>query len=101
MSTPRRLYRSESDRIIAGVAGGVAQYFGIDATLLRVLWVALGLFSLGMPVILYAVMWVLVPRESRLDAAPADTAADAVQEFREQIRKVTGGKGPDSRASGS
>lgn len=90
-STPRRLYRSESDRVLAGVAGGLARYLNLDANLVRVVWAAAGLFGVGFPVVVYLVMWVLVPRESRLDAKPADTAADAVDEVREKVRKVTGG----------
>jgi phage shock protein C len=95
--TPRRrLYRSETDRVVAGVAGGLAAYLEVDATLVRVAWVAAGFFSFGLPIGLYLIMWLLIPRESRLGASPADTAADAVEELREKLHKVTGGpKGPD------
>ncbi|MCK5218539.1 PspC domain-containing protein [bacterium] len=41
----KRLYRSKSDRMFGGVLGGVAEYFDIDAGLLRVLWVLLTVFT--------------------------------------------------------
>lgn len=55
----RRLMRSKTDRKIAGVAGGLAQYFGVDPTLVRVLWV-LGLIG-GFGFLAYIVLWIVVP----------------------------------------
>ena len=59
MSEPKRLYRSRDDRIIAGVCGGIAEYFGWDPTLVRIGYVLLffpGLF-------LYLVMVVVIPEK--------------------------------------
>ena len=58
----RRLYRSRTDRKLAGVCGGLAQYFNTDATLMRVLFVVLALLG-GPGLVLYLLMWVLVPEE--------------------------------------
>ena len=58
----RRLYRSRTDRKLAGVCGGLAQYFNIDATLLRVLFVVLALLG-GPGLVIYLLMWILVPDE--------------------------------------
>lgn len=55
-----RLTRSETDRVIAGVAGGVAQRFGFKSTLVRLAWVAsvfFGGFGLG----LYLILWIALP----------------------------------------
>ncbi|MGH7492546.1 MAG: PspC domain-containing protein [bacterium] len=57
---PRRLYRSVSDRKLAGVCGGVAEYFGIDTILVRVLWVMSCFFGL-FGVMAYIVAWAVVP----------------------------------------
>ena len=58
----RKLYRSRSDRIIAGVCGGLADYFSIDSTLMRVIYVVLFLITKIVPLIVaYLIMWVLVP----------------------------------------
>jgi phage shock protein C len=58
----RRLYRSRTDRKLAGVCGGLAQYSNIDATLLRVLFVVLALLG-GPGLVIYLLMWILVPEE--------------------------------------
>jgi phage shock protein C len=58
----RRLYRSRTDRKLAGVCGGLAQYSNIDATLIRVLFVVLALLG-GPGLVIYLLMWILVPEE--------------------------------------
>ena len=67
MAQTRRLYRSRTDRKLAGVCGGLAQYSNIDATLIRVLFVVLALLG-GPGLVIYLLMWILVPEEP-LDAA--------------------------------
>jgi phage shock protein C len=57
----RRLYRSSRDRVFAGVAGGVAEYFDLDPALVRVAWALLILASGGIFFVLYIVMWFVVP----------------------------------------
>lgn len=59
----RRLYRSRKDRIIAGVAGGIADYLGIDPTIVRVLWVIALLIPMTAPValLLYVALALLMP----------------------------------------
>jgi phage shock protein C len=62
MAQTRKLYRSRTDRKLAGVCGGLAQYFNLDATLIRVLFVALAVFG-GSGLVIYLVMWIIVPKE--------------------------------------
>jgi phage shock protein PspC (stress-responsive transcriptional regulator) len=57
---PKRLTRSRTDRMIAGVCGGFAEYAGIDVNVVRLALVALSLF-VGTGVVLYLIAWVLVP----------------------------------------
>jgi phage shock protein C len=52
--------RSQDDRVIAGVAGGVAAHFGIDPTLVRVIWV-ISLFFGGLGAIAYLIFWLVLP----------------------------------------
>ncbi|MDV6014408.1 PspC domain-containing protein [Haloechinothrix sp. LS1_15] len=59
----KKLRRSKTNRMIAGVCGGVADYFGIEAILVRIVLVATALISLGLPVVLYAAGWLLIPEE--------------------------------------
>ncbi len=59
----RRLYRSVADRKIGGVAAGTAAYFDIDPSISRVLWLLLAIFTGGAFLIVYLVMWAIVPEE--------------------------------------
>ncbi len=61
-TTTQRLSRSCSDRMIAGVAGGLAKYFNIDPTLVRLAFVALALAG-GPGLLLYIIMWIVMPVE--------------------------------------
>ena len=56
------LRRSRTDRSIAGVCGGLADYFGIDSTILRIVMLCLIIFG-GMSLWVYIVMWLLIPEE--------------------------------------
>lgn len=64
----KKLMRSWTDRKIAGVCGGLAEYFDLDPTLLRVVWVLLVLCA-GTGLLAYIVMWIVVP------SAPPTVAA--------------------------
>lgn len=58
----KQLRRSRTDRQISGVCGGLAQFLGIDSTAVRVAMALLTLFG-GMSLIVYVVMWLLIPEE--------------------------------------
>ena len=58
----KKLRRSRTDRSIAGVCGGLAQFLGIDSTAVRVAMALLVLFG-GMSLIIYLLMWLLIPEE--------------------------------------
>ena len=62
MDSTRKLYRSKTDRKVAGVCGGLAQYFNIDPTLIRVLFVVLAILG-GSGLLLYLALWIIVPTE--------------------------------------
>ena len=62
--TPARLVRAKDGAIVAGVLAGLARYLGWDATLVRIVFVICSLLSAGFPgILIYLVMWVLMPRE--------------------------------------
>ena len=69
-----RLFRSESDRMISGVAGGIAEIVKIDPTLVRLLWVLIALVTSGVGLLAYLAMWVIVPPRSVADARAAAEA---------------------------
>ena len=56
----KRLYRSATDRKMNGICGGIAEYFGVDSTLVRLAFVLLTLAG-GPGLLLYIVMWAIVP----------------------------------------
>lgn len=58
---PKRLYRSGKDKVLGGVCGGIAEYFGVDPVLIRLIWVALILAG-GSGVLLYIIAWIVIPR---------------------------------------
>lgn len=65
MNSPRPpLRRSRSDRMIAGVVGGIAKYIGMDPTLARVIYVAISVISAAFPgILVYILLWLIVPEE--------------------------------------
>ena len=67
MDNYRRLTRSTTDRRIAGVCGGIAEYFELDSTIIRLLWVVLTLFSTVFPgVLAYIICALVVPKQNQL-----------------------------------
>jgi len=58
----KRLSRSRSDRKLAGVCGGVAEFLGWDPTLVRVLWIVLTLLY-GSGILIYLILWVAMPED--------------------------------------
>jgi phage shock protein PspC (stress-responsive transcriptional regulator) len=70
-----RLYRSRDDRMLAGVAGGLADLWDADPTLIRVLWALLVIFTGGLALVVYIVMAFVVPDEPWGAAPPGAFAA--------------------------
>jgi phage shock protein PspC (stress-responsive transcriptional regulator) len=59
-----KLYRSKKNRIIAGVCGGIGEYFKVDPTLVRLLWLLISIVSAGVGgVIAYIIAWIIIPEE--------------------------------------
>ncbi|MEA4936443.1 hypothetical protein SDC9_109439 [bioreactor metagenome] len=58
--------RRSNDQMIAGVCAGIAEYLGLDATLVRVAYVILSVLSAGFPgTLLYIILWMIMPRENQ------------------------------------
>ncbi len=74
-----RLYRSTDDRMLAGVAGGLAEIWDADPSLIRIVWALLAFFTGGIALVVYIVMAIVIPeRPEPWPASPASTgAADA------------------------
>ena len=81
----RRLYRCRDNRRLAGVAGGVAEFFDLDPTLVRVLWF-LSIFVGGLGVLLYIGMAIIVPLEPLSAEAAAQEATVEAEGHRHASR---------------
>lgn len=65
MNTHNRLYRSTSDKVIGGVAGGLGDYLNIDPVIVRIIFVLLAIFG-GSGVLVYIILWIVIPEKSFL-----------------------------------
>jgi phage shock protein C len=74
----KKLHRSDEDRMLAGVCGGLATYFNIDPTLIRVIFIVLAVFG-GSGIILYLLLWIFIP------AAPEELAITEISAETEDI----------------
>lgn len=63
----KKLYLSETDKKIGGVCGGIAEYFGIDSTIVRLVWVFASIFLTAIigGVIAYIIAWAIIPPRQR------------------------------------
>ena len=59
----KKLYRSKKEKMIAGVCGGIAEYFKMDPTIIRLLWVVGTLVFFGAGIIAYLIAWIIVPEK--------------------------------------
>ena len=72
----KKLYRSRTARWLAGVCGGLGQYFGVDPTLVRVIFVILSL-TFGSGFLIYLVLWLIIPNEP--ESPPIIETADEAE----------------------
>ena len=66
------LVRSRDDRMLAGVCAGVAGYFGVDVTVVRVIWAVVSVITGGAGVLAYLVAWVLIPDDGQQSSIAED-----------------------------
>lgn len=83
------LYRSESDRMLGGVCGGLGDYLGIDTTFVRVFF-ALLFFGSGVGFLIYVALWIIAPSESSAyaDKSLEENLKDSAQNFSERVQTV-------------
>lgn len=61
----KKLYLSDTDKKIGGVCAGLADYFNVDVTIIRIIWLV-ALLCYGTGLLLYIVLWIAVPRQNNL-----------------------------------
>ena len=85
---PKRLFRSETDRVIGGVCGGIGEYFGIDPTIIRIIFVILA-FSGGSGIFIYLILWLIIPSASQRTAtATEQTIRSNAKEVGERAKSL-------------
>jgi phage shock protein C len=75
----KKLTRSRTDKKIAGVCGGFANYFELDVTLVRIIWLMLAVFG-GWGILGYLIAWIVMPEEP-LPQAAAATSGSAIPQL--------------------
>lgn len=67
MTSVKRLYRSSDDRVFAGICGGLGEYFDVDPTVVRVVYVLLSLLTAFMGILLYIILLFVIPNRPRIE----------------------------------
>lgn len=83
----RKLYRSTTNRWIAGVCGGLAEYFSIDPIIVRIVFLVLTP-SGGLGIWLYIILWIFVPTEQQAQGPPERQATVAGPEMKNQAQQL-------------
>lgn len=59
----KKLKRSNKEKMIAGVCGGIAEYFEMDPTIVRILYVVVSIISVAFPgILVYLILWIVIPQ---------------------------------------
>ena len=77
-----RLYRTEEDRILGGVCGGIAEKYDLDPSLVRLATVLI-IFGSGVPLILYLAAWIVIPPKSEVEDEKEEETTDSEKEEEE------------------
>lgn len=79
-----KLYRSEKDRMIGGVCGGLGEYFNIDSTIVRLLFALIMIYG-GSGLILYIILWIVVPTKSETVKSSEEVIKKNTEEIKEKV----------------
>lgn len=83
----KRLYRSQQDRVIGGVCGGLGAYFGIDPLIFRLLFIFLTLAT-GTGIAVYLLLWIILPTAQQAFEEQEEIVQQNIEEIRRQARDM-------------
>lgn len=86
----KKLYRSETDKILGGVCGGLAEYFGIDSAIVRLVFVLILVYG-GSGLLVYIILWIVLPTQSTTYTSSDDVISENSKEIKETISKTAKG----------
>lgn len=84
---PKKLYRSKINSVLAGVCGGLGEYFDIDPVLIRALFVLVTLAG-GSGLVLYLILWIIIPSEENKDADFEKNIKHNVEDIKSKAKTV-------------
>ena len=61
----KKLLLSKNNKMIGGVCGGLGEYFNIDPTIIRIIFILLAFIFLGTPIFIYIIFWIVIPSEEK------------------------------------
>ena len=85
----KRLRKSKEDSMLFGVAGGLAEYFDVDPTLMRAAWIVFILASAGTALIAYIILAIIMPKQEPTAAQTSQAAGEDVEELPEDASQPT------------
>lgn len=86
----KKLFRSESDKVIAGVCAGLADYFDIDVSLIRLVFLLGFAFGAGSTFWIYVILWILIPTKEQATKTNSDIVKENFEEIKGQVKRVFG-----------
>lgn len=87
-----RITKSKTDKVIDGVCGGIAEYFGIDSVIVRLVFIVL-VFLNGIGLLLYIILVIIMPNAEQAGQPPKETIQENVQEIGERVKETGEGLG--------
>jgi phage shock protein PspC (stress-responsive transcriptional regulator) len=79
--------RSESDRIISGVCGGIATYLGVDSVFIRLAFVLLA-FASGLGILIYLILMIIMPKETNYNEISSKVVQDNIEELNSGVKRM-------------
>lgn len=96
----RQLYRSEANRVIGGVCGGIGEYFDIDPIFIRLIFLFLFFYS-GSGLLIYMILWLVLPSEHATKQMPSRTVRQNWKEMKSSAKDFVSDMKSGSRTNNS
>ena len=82
------LYRSETNKVLGGVCGGLGEVFNVDPTLVRILFVIAALFG-GSGILFYIILWIVIPTRSKISNTSDENIRQNFDEMKERVHSFS------------
>lgn len=86
MIKEKTLYRSKTNRLIGGVCGGLGEYFLIDPTVIRIIFILISIFG-GGGILLYLILWLIIPSDKGKKVSVQENAEEIKEEAKDILEK--------------